>query len=797
MAEQSLDYPSAQTIAAASRKRAARACKMCHVRKIRCDATLQDPGNACSYCKSLGVACHLSFSPSGRDGRRRNAGRHGANPSQSRSRPQTIFNRITPATCRQSGPQPDSDTSEGQLAIPSNESETLPDSASRVYGATNPKASSIQQETMSNRQHSFIITEFSLFLGIWPTSVLIAGAGTSRESNVWTLPLEQIQSMGETNNYDLHAGGEVDHGEGANNISMASKPNRRYIYSSNIVTNSVLPHMTGHRSFRSQGENPTTTLRPNAQPEEFIKLPVSHIPNSMWYRRQLTTAPFDHLPGEDVAYLCEVKNCLHFPSPDVVLSFFECFIRHFLPAFPVVDRTQLQNLYNELMADDQVSSPLLLHAILFDACQYAPPEALKLAGFSSRLHAKTYFHHRASLLYFFDCEKEQVVLLQALIFMSPWWTAYGQEKETRFWITCSINLAFSMGLHRTIPSQSQLSSNERSLWRRIFWTIFMRDVNIAIGLGRPPIINVEDVDVELLSETDFYEASSHADKGVSSWPLDCTGHQRNHAMFLIEMARLSQILAQVLKTQNASGSSAQQLDLLASLRTKVDRNQSPAFAFPPAPISLGNDTMTMKDDSPIWAVSLEINRERILALIHRMMHGHIEQQESNTAVNLKLVQNRQQIVRCASNTVTHFEHLLSLDLLKNTSLFAALVTHLEEVKNNPPQSRNASLASNKIQLGILILDEMRKYWSQAEWAYELVKFCSDRDFDILRHLPRTSRWQSPLSPRSGIVQSGPIPDIDLADLVFPDASIFEMQQWFGDTRFDGLVSQEQQGSGDF
>ena len=40
---------------------------------------------------------------------------------------------------------------------------------------------------------------------------------------------------------------------------------------------------------------------------------------------------------------------------------------------------------------------------------------------------------------------------------------------------------------------SQLSKGDKRLWKRIWWTLFTRDRSVAVALGRPVSINIEDL----------------------------------------------------------------------------------------------------------------------------------------------------------------------------------------------------------------------------------------------------------------------------------------------------------------
>ncbi|OAL38296.1 hypothetical protein AYO20_02355 [Fonsecaea nubica] len=578
---------------------------------------------------------------------------------------------------------------------------------------------------------------------------------------VWTSPLDFVDgppephvaltrrspSQNEAYLSDQHRAGSV----------APSNGDKRIVYADDTLTHCVLPHMTGHRSFNASDSREGDRVEPDSLNVARVTISCSQAPSLTWFRRELdpTTKTFSHLVAEDITYLCEVKGVLAFPPVITCDLLMGCFVRHFLPAYPVVDRNDLQRIYLRFRRGT-ISSPLLMHSIFFAACQYMDENTLQEAGFKKRSTAQEHFHTRAALLHSFNCEKDQLMLIQSLIFMSPRWTNYSEEKDIRFWTTCACNLAFTMGLHKAIPPSSRLSQHQRCLWRRIFWTLFwhllthhtakVRDYNVALGIGRPPVINLEVVDVELLSESDFYETSAVEGAERSGECLvDFYFFSKVHSAFMTDLITLSKILSEIF-TMNVEHRRHEDslLPRLISVKTRLEQMD---LASERATRSY--TTADALVEYSIWPISVELNRQRIMALTFRVMHKVLLEHDSGFSNSLTVQQVRDGIIKCAARTMALYEELLSSDVLKyshsflNTSLFNALITYLEEVKDNPRDSSRACIAVNKIQLGLLILGEHRKYWNAARWSYSLFKFCVDRDFEFLQNLPRQSRWHSP------------------------------------------------------
>lgn len=241
------------------------------------------------------------------------------------------------------------------------------------------------------------------------------------------------------------------------------------------MAHSMLPHMEGHTELsvdplaqRPSGMDRTYLHRFNA--------PRAHRPQGKgpWFNASCD-AHFDllsHLPKEDQFYLYSIKKVLSFPQRSVAEKLLVIFFESCYPLMPVFDRNAVLHLY-EAMYTNRRSSPLVFHAILFTACHFADPPLLLEAGFHSVLEAKVYFFRCAKVLYMHDCEPDHVSVVQALILMTFWWMDYTEEKDMRFWVSCAVNLALTMGMNKVGVNTIGMAPTEEAVWRRIFWTLFV------------------------------------------------------------------------------------------------------------------------------------------------------------------------------------------------------------------------------------------------------------------------------------------------------------------------------------
>lgn len=91
--------------------------------------------------------------------------------------------------------------------------------------------------------------------------------------------------------------------------------------------------------------------------------------------------------------------------------------------------------------------------------------------------------------------------------------------------------------------RSQLSKQDKRLWKRIWWTLFTRDRSVAVALGRPTGIMIEDSDVEMVSEDDFLDDEPDKPSEYQPDPM--------HVQFFLNYVKLCEIMGLVL-SQNYS-----------------------------------------------------------------------------------------------------------------------------------------------------------------------------------------------------------------------------------------------------
>lgn len=88
---------------------------------------------------------------------------------------------------------------------------------------------------------------------------------------------------------------------------------------------------------------------------------------------------------------------------------------------------------------------------------------------------------------------------------------------------------------------SQLTRSDKRLWKRIWWTLFTRDRSVAVALGRPCCINIEDSDIEMICEDDFNDDEPDRPSEYQADPV--------HVHFFLNYVKLCEIMGLVLSQQ--------------------------------------------------------------------------------------------------------------------------------------------------------------------------------------------------------------------------------------------------------
>ncbi|TLD34432.1 ATP-dependent RNA helicase [Venturia nashicola] len=273
---------------------------------------------------------------------------------------------------------------------------------------------------------------------------------------------------------------------------------------------------------------------------------VSSLPNIPHYIKPLPA----RIGPDEAAYL-EKKGALTVPGVTLRNELLKAYIEFVHPYMPLVD------LYEFVMIVESGNgvlgriSLILFQSVMFAGCAFVDMQYLHNAGYLTRKEARKDFFQKTRLLYDFDYESDRVSLVQALLLLTYYYETPDDQKDTWHWMGVATSVAHTIGLHRN-PERSNMSEKKTKLWKRIWWSTYMRDRLIALGMRRPTRIKAEDYDVPMLTLDDFDLVA--IPDSVTCVPADCyiardMVKQRQLAIMCIEKAKLCLCISHVLSKQ--------------------------------------------------------------------------------------------------------------------------------------------------------------------------------------------------------------------------------------------------------
>ncbi|KAK5111649.1 hypothetical protein LTR62_004754 [Meristemomyces frigidus] len=394
----------------------------------------------------------------------------------------------------------------------------------------------------------------------------------------------------------------------------------------------------------------------------------------------------------------------------------EAYFEWIAPVVPVINRTKFMRRYRD---PKNPPSLLLLQAILLAGSRVCNNPQLMDANGSTTPAAMT-FYKRAKALYDANYEDDRVTIVQALILMGWYWEgpegkdphrgelatharsdlAADVTKNVFYWSRVAVIVAQGSGMHRSVE-HSQLSRADKRLWKRIWWTLFTRDRSVAVALGRPTGINIEDSDVEMVSEEDFIDddepsgpASNH-NAQPSEYPPDPI-----HVQFFLNYVKLCEIMGLVL---------SQQYSVASKFRPKNA-------------IDLTHSDMALAD----WLQNCSIEVRTTLCLLHRAHMppaGSPESKGFNGYPEETAYPSRTIAYQAAGMITSIIETLQMHDQLRYTpafivySLFSALIMHVYQMR-----SSNQSIVSatqHRLTTCMNALRDVSKVWLVAKMVHTL------------------------------------------------------------------------------
>lgn len=280
------------------------------------------------------------------------------------------------------------------------------------------------------------------------------------------------------------------------------------------------------------------------------------------------------------------------------------------------------------------------------------------------------------------------------------------------------SVAHTIGLHRN-PDNTNLDTKRVKLWKRIWWSTYMRDRLIALGMRRPTRIKTEDFDVPMLTLDDFELAP--IPEGITCIPADCrvardVDLQRQLAIMCIEKARLCLCISHVLSKQYCVLNNNHGLQNDRTTMMLLPKKLDPATSE----VKTCDEELqkwveelpeeAKYSDKPSGEASLDLNRSLLhmvffttLSALHRPQvlpnsQGGPASTPAKVNVESDLLDVSRRNVRRAASAITSIAQRLDtaglvryLPTTGVTVLLPAIIIHLLDIKAPEEETRRTSL----------------------------------------------------------------------------------------------------------
>ncbi|KAF5643544.1 cutinase transcription factor 1 beta [Fusarium tjaetaba] len=404
------------------------------------------------------------------------------------------------------------------------------------------------------------------------------------------------------------------------------------------------------------------------------------------------------------------QRLLYFPCRETLHLLLDCYFEAFHPAFPILDEASFRRA-----TDAGETSLIVLSALLMVAVSICTTDVLQQNGSVSRYGARSIYYHQAKALYDADQEPSKVDIIVGTFLMSFWWGGPNDPKDSWHWLGITSNLATSLGMHRS-TQHSSVDSKTASRWKRIWWSIYIRENLVSGSIGKPRHISDSDWDVEAPTEKDLENV--------------VTSERPERAAYFIHMAHLSKIFGGILSSRYAASKPVDSSKGPEDLEHDLQRFRSELPG-----------TMAYRGLGPgqhgLWAAMLAMATCYATILLCRPQNE--DQNDENCRWG-----NRQKAFDAANEITRIIEDILAdsagrlCQIHTIPALFNALAMHLlslcesRELENFQVRKGLGEARSDICMLGLEVLQES---WPVGRWVYRLFAMIRSRMRDYAQPEP--------------------------------------------------------------
>ncbi|EXJ90299.1 hypothetical protein A1O1_03398 [Capronia coronata CBS 617.96] len=516
-----------------------------------------------------------------------------------------------------------------------------------------------------------------------------------------------------------------------------------------------LNHHSPHMLYQTQGHRITAEERSRRMSAMSSRALPTHLqlPARLSYSPQPSRRPEIALPQyiqpipprimtEDLEYL-QKKGAFSIPDAGFRNELLRCYVQYVHPYLPIID---LKDFLAAIEKNEPANaiSLLLFQAVMFAGTAYVDMRYLVAQGYETRKEVRKSFFQKIRHLYDLDYELDRVVLVQAILLMTYWYDSPDDPKDVWHWLGVGISVARTIGLNCNTSDATSMSMRQRRLWKRIWWSLYMRDRLLAIGMRRPMRITEGECGVSMLELSDFEVEALPVEltRTLGGCPLvKDTSKRVTLARMCIALAELCVWISQVLAVQYSTlghkiGATQETTMRLVPNRSaadprdviRCDRELESWYNGLPRNLrflSPASHERTSNTDGEVVNVHRALLTGVYLTVISALHRPQILPSAPDVVIAPELRKLSKKKVREAANDITDmYQELFVNDQIRYlpntgvTCLLPALIIHLLDIKSTDASIRQASV--RKFQMCMQALQRLREMYASADFAFSFL-----------------------------------------------------------------------------
>lgn len=204
----------------------------------------------------------------------------------------------------------------------------------------------------------------------------------------------------------------------------------------------------------------------------------------------------------DLEYLTAI-GCFTLPDVKTCNKYIDVYFEFVNPQFPVVDEVHFRKDYANFEKGD-IPSLVLLHSVLYaGSFFYREDDWTDEQRHRQMLNSRNYYRKGQAMIDL-NVEVDTLCQIQSSIILNKYWYQEKGFKSTTFtYISANIFKAYTLGMHKDQTDNPLLSEYEKSLYKKIWWSLYGKDCLVSGIIGRPYSAHGDGFTVEMVTPEDF------------------------------------------------------------------------------------------------------------------------------------------------------------------------------------------------------------------------------------------------------------------------------------------------------